>query len=172
MDEYYLIAEVQDVFGADGSVIVKSYSDFPERFADLDSVFFKFFGKSKSLEVEYSRESDGFIILKFRRFDSTEDVLFLIGKKLFITKDKLFKLPANYLYIHDLIDSEVYLESLFFGKLIDVVKLPGNDLYVIRKDNGREIMIPAVRKFVDNFDFENKKLMLSKEALIFDEDEN
>ncbi|MDX1699525.1 MAG: ribosome maturation factor RimM [Melioribacteraceae bacterium] len=172
MDDYYLIAEVQDVYGKDGAVIIKSYSDFPERFTNLEFVFFDFLGKTKRLEVEFSKEIDGSIILKFRNFDSVEDVLFLIGKYLYITEDILFKLPEHTHYVHDLIDSEVYLESMFFGKLTDVLKLPENDLFVVQKNNGNEIMIPAARKYIDFFDAKMKKLVLSKEAIIFDEDAN
>lgn len=172
MDDLYLIAEVQDVFGSDGSVIIKSFSDFSERFADLEKVFIDFFGKRREIEVEVTKENENHLIFKFRNFNSAEDVLFFIGKKLYVSKDNLFKLPEDSYYIHDLVSSEVFLDSLFFGKLVDVLKLPSNDLFVIRKEDGSEIMIPAVERYIQSFDANKKILFLDKECKIFEEDEN
>jgi len=172
LDEYYLIAEVENIFDEEGSVIVKSYSDFPERFFVLEKVAFEFFGKIKELEVEFAKKVDDLIILKFRRLNSAADVLFLKGKKLYVDEKGLFKLPHNTYYLHDLIDSDVIFNSSFFGKLVDVLKLPANDIYVIKRKNGNEVMLPAVRKFIDYFDAEDKKLYLSSEFRIFDEDAN
>ena len=140
MDEFYLIAEVENIFDQNGSVVIKSFSDFPERFFELDRVIFEFFGKSRELEIEFAKKVDDLIILKFRRFNSAKDVLFLLGKKLYVDEDRLYKLPDNTYYVHDLIDADVILNSLFFGKLVDVLKLPGNDIYVIMRKNGKEIM--------------------------------
>ena len=138
MDDLYLIAEVCGIYDSGGSVIVESYSDFPERFLKLQKVYIDFFGKIKELEIEFVYQNDDKFIFKFLRFDSESDVHFLLGKKLFLNKISLHKLPDNYFYIHDLMNCEVYLDSMFFGKLIDVLKLPANDVYVIKKNQVRK----------------------------------
>jgi 16S rRNA processing protein RimM len=170
LNDLYLIAEVIDIHNTDGSVIIKSFSDFSERFLELEKIVIDFFGKNRELDIEFAENIDNKIILKFRRFNSEEDVLFLIGKKLYINKQNLFNLPDNSFYIHDLLDCEVYLESSFFGKLIDVLKLPGNDVYVVQKDSGKEVMIPAVEKFIDFLSIDEKKIFLTQECKLLDED--
>lgn len=170
MNDLYLIAEVIDVHNNDGSVIIKSFSDFSERFLELEKIVIDFFGKYRELDIEFAENIDNKIILKFRRFNSEEDVLFLIGKKLYINKQNLIKLPDNSFYIHDLLDCEVYFESSFFGKLIDVLKLPGNDVYVVQKNSGKEVMIPAVEKFIDYLSIDEKKIFLTQECKLLDED--
>jgi 16S rRNA processing protein RimM len=172
LNDFYLIAEVQDFYSHDGSVIIKSFSDFSDRFFELNKVIIDFFGKPKELVVEFANMYDKLLVLKFNSINSNEDAQFLIGKKLYITKDKLYSLPEDTFYIHDLIDSDVYFENLFFGKLIDVLNLPGNDVYVIVKNNGDEIMIPAVRKFILKFNLQEKKMYLDSKCKIFFEDEN
>ena len=62
MDEFYLIAEVENIFDQEGSVVIKSFSDFPERFFELDKVIFEFFGKSRELEIEFAKKVDDLII--------------------------------------------------------------------------------------------------------------
>lgn len=172
MDDYYLIAEVLDIFSSDGSVIIKSFSDFSERFIELDKVCIDFFGKVKELDIEFTKENRKQFVVKFHRFNSEQDAQFLIGKKLYVSKENLFNTPEDTYYVHDLIGSDVYLDSLFFGKLVDVLKLPNNDVYVINKNDGKEILIPAVENFIKNINKNEKKIDLVPECKIFDEDEN
>lgn len=172
MDDYYLIAEIEDIYSTDGSVIIKSFSDFSKRFFELEKVFFDFFGKVKELNIESVEKIENTLIMKFRRFDSEEDVLFLIGKKLYVDEDNLYKLPADTYYIHDLVGSEIYINSEFFGKMVDVLKLQSNDVYVIQKDDGKEIMIPAVEEFVEKIMLEKNKIFLDPKCVMFDDDEN
>ena len=172
MDDIYLIAEITEIYDKGGSVIIHSFSDFSEHFFELEKVIIDFFGKQKELEVEFAKKIDNKFIFKFRGFNSEEDVSFLIGKKLYIKKENLYPLPKDNFYVHDLIGSDVYLNSLFFGKLIDVLKLPNNDIYVVEKLSGSEILIPAVEKFINEFDPDNKKLFLSEASKILVEDEN
>ena len=172
MDDFYLIAEVVDVYDSDGSVIVKSFSDFSERFNELDSVIIDFFGKPKAIDLEFVEKVDSNMILKFQRFRSAEDSFFLVGKKLYIPEEKLADLPQNVYYIHDLLGSEVFINSEFFGKLVDVLKLPSNDTYAIETKSGSEVLIPAVEEFIEHFNLNEKKLILSEKSKMFFEDEN
>lgn len=168
LDDFYLIGEVKSIYGPDGSVIIKSFSDFADRFFELERVVIDYFGKTKELEIEFAKETNNLLIFKFRRFNNEDDVLFLIGKKLYVSKENLFKLPDDTIYIHDLIDCEIYKDSLFFGKLIDVLSLPNNDVYVIEKNDGNEVMIPAVKKYIKKIVPEEKKIFLSIESEIFE----
>ncbi len=172
MNDFYLIAEIYDNFNSDGSVVIKSFSDFSERFFELKSVFIDFFGKEKELKIESVNEIDGSLRLKFFGFNSIEDIQFLIGKKLYVKKDQLYNLPLDTYYIHDLIDSKVYIENLFFGKLVDVLNLPSNDVYVIIKSDGSEVLIPAVKKYILDFNLDEKKMYLDPECKNFIDDEN
>ncbi len=172
MDEFFLIAEIVSIYASDGSVVLKSFSDFEERFFDLQKVFIDFFGNFKELKIEYIEEINGTIIVKFERFNDDEDVHNFLGKKLYISSDKLFRLPADMFYIHDIVGSMVFRDKKFFGKLIDVIIIPNNNIYVIENDEGRQVMIPAVEKYFSEIDVKNKKLVLSPESNIFDYDEN
>jgi 16S rRNA processing protein RimM len=167
LSDFFLIAEIIDFFDVDGSVIIKSFSDFPERFFKLKKVYVDFLGKQKELTVESTKKIDDIIVLKFERFNTNEDVRFLINKKLFVDSENLYKLPENSFYIHDLIGSEVFLENMFFGKMIDILQMQNQDVYVIKKIDDTEVLIPAVEKFFENILIEERKIFLSDEAKIF-----
>ncbi len=172
MDEFFLIAEIVSVYASDGSVVLKSFSDFEERFYDLQKVFIDFFGNFKELNIEYIEEINGTTIVKFERFNDNEDVHDFLGKKLYISSDNLYRLPKDMFYIHDLVGSMVYRNNKFFGKLIDVIIIPNNNIYVIENNEAQQVMIPAVEKYFSEIDVKNKKLILSPESNIFDYDEN
>ncbi|MFZ1291509.1 MAG: ribosome maturation factor RimM [Melioribacteraceae bacterium] len=171
MSDFFLIAEIIDTYNSDGSVIIKSFSDFPERFLKLKKVYIDFFGKKKELIVVQSKRINENFVLKFEKFNTADEVRFLVNKNLFVDSDNLYKLPEDSFYIHDLIESEVYFGTTFFGKMIDILKLQNNDVYVILNTNNEEILIPAVRKYFQQIVPEEKKIYLSQEAEIF-KDEN
>ena len=172
MDEFFLIAEIVSVYASDGSVVLKSFSDFEERFFDLQEVFIDFFGNFKKLYVEYVEKINGVLIIKFYKFNNEEDVRDFLGRRLYVNSKKLYKLPTDMFYIHDLIGSNVFRNKKFFGKLIDVIIIPDNNLYVIENDKKQQVMIPAVEKYFLEIDIKNKKLILSPESEIFNYDEN
>ncbi len=172
MDEFFLIAEIVSVYASDGSVVLKSFSDFEEHFFELQKVYIDFFGNFKQLVIEYVEEVNGTLIIKFEKFNNAEDVYNLLEKKLYIYSDQLHSLPDNMYYIHDLAGSKVYRNNKFFGKLIDVIIIPNNNIYVIENEVGQQVMIPAVEKYFLETDIKNKKIILSPESEIFDYDEN
>jgi len=171
LSDFFLIAEIIDTYNSDGSVIIKSFSDFPERFLKLKKVYIDFFGKKKELIVVQSKRINENFVLKFEKFNTADEVRFLVNKNLFVDSDNLYKLPEDSFYIHDLIESEVYFGTTFFGKMIDILKLQNNDVYVILNTNNEEILIPAVGKYFQQIIPEEKKIYLSQEAEIF-KDEN
>lgn len=169
MDNYFLIAEVSTVFDSTGSVVLKSFSDFPERFLKLKSVFIDYFGEKKSLLIELSKIVDKDIVIKFKGINSADDVQFVVGKKLYVDSANLYKLPDDSFYIHDLIGSDVFIGTKFFGKLTDVLTIPANDVYVIEHE-GKEVLIPVVQQYIKEFDEHIKKLFLTDlSRMLFDE---
>ncbi len=170
MNDYFLIAKVISVYGREGYVSVRSYSDFPERFDDLSKVYIDFFNDKKEFFVEkVLRKKDSFLI-KFRNFDNGEDCKILTGKEIFVDKENLYKLPEGHYYVHDLIGSTVYRNDVVFGKIKDVLPYPANDVYVI-DDNGKEILIPASFEFIESFDPEKKILILKPGDDFYEDDE-
>jgi len=173
VDDFFLIAKIVSAYGKDGFLKILSYSDFPERFFKLKKVFIDFFGEKKIFLVEkvkrQSRKSG--ILLKFKGFHNENEARILVGKEIYVDKNNLVKLPDGYFFIHDLIGSEVYRNDRKFGVLVDVLIYPANDVYVIEEAGGTEILIPAVKDYIEKFDPAGKVLILKPGSGIY-EDEN
>lgn len=170
MTDFYLIAKISSLYKSDGSVKITSYSDFPERFYNLNKVFIDFFGKYKEFIVESISEHKGSFVLKFKNFDSKEHSSDLLDKNIFVTKEELVALPEDTYFVHDLVGSIVYQGITVLGRIIDVYNLPANDVYVVEKEDGEELLIPAVSEFVERFDLNNKALYLVPGKDLYDED--
>lgn len=164
MDDFLLIAKIKSASGNDGSFGIDSFSDFPERFFRLTSVYIDVFGEKKEFVVEKVFEEKSKIFLKLRNFDSIDDIEFLIGKDIYISEYDAVELNENTYFIHDLLNSSVYFNSEFFGELKEVISLPANDVYVVHNSEGKEFLIPAVKNFIERFDAVNKRLYLKPGA--------
>jgi 16S rRNA processing protein RimM len=69
--------------------------------------------------------------------------------------------PGEY-FLSDLIGLDVFdTDSLRIGRVEDVFDMPGQDVLVIRTNDGREAMIPAVSEFLKDVDLESGRLVVS-----------
>jgi 16S rRNA processing protein RimM len=169
VSQFLLIAKVVSLYGKGGFVRIVSYSDFPERFYSLKQVYFDFFDEKKELVVEQVLKKKNSFLLKFRNFDSDKDSQILLKKEIFIDESDKVKLPKNYFFIHDIIGAAVYQKNKVLGKVVDVLSLPANDVFVI-KENENEILFPAVKKYIEKLDVEKRVLIIKDDINLYDED--
>ncbi len=172
MEDYYLIANIVSANGKNGFLNIESFSDFPERFFNLREIYIDFFGKKKKFLIEKVKYVNDKYAIKFVNFNSDEDAGILIGKDLFIDKEDLIELPENYFFIHDLIGSRVLRNSALFGKVIDVLNLPANDVFVIEDMQGKELLLPGNDNFIESFDTNSKTLVLKQGGDFYEDDED
>lgn len=172
MDDFFLIAEIKAVHSSGGFVLIDSFSDFSERFFKLKSVFIEVFGLKKEFFVENAIEVNGRVALKFKNFDSAEDVKILIGTKIFVDEKNSVKLSKDTYFVHDLIGSGVFRNGSLIGHIEDVLAYPANDVYLIATSDNRKIMVPAVKDFIKSIEPVKKKIELVDDCDLLYDDEN
>lgn len=170
MKDFYLIAKVVSVFGKQGYVKIKSFSDFPERFSGLKKVYIDFFGDKKVFNVESLVKNKGNLLLRFSNFSTAEDAAILINRDVYVDEENIVELPEFTFFIHDLIGSEVIEEGKSLGTITDVQAFPANDVYVVQEADGKELLIPAVKEIIESFDPVKKILVLKPGSSLYDED--
>ena len=78
-----------------------------------------------------------------------------------MTREFAVPLKENEYYISDLIGMEVYLEDgKYFGTLKDVMETGANDVYVVHLEEGKEVLIPAIKDCIKEVDVENGKMVV------------
>jgi 16S rRNA processing protein RimM len=170
--EYFVIAKIISVEGDKGFVKINSFSDNPDRFRKLGKVYIDFWGEKKKLLLQSVKQKKENIFIEFKEFDNDESAQILIGKEIFVDDKDLLKLPKGHYFIHDIIGCDVLRNGAEFGKVTDVYSLTSNDVYVIRKSNGDEILIPAVHEFIENIDVPRKIVTLKPGKGFYEDDED
>jgi 16S rRNA processing protein RimM len=169
--DYFLIARIISTYGKNGFLKITSFSDFPDRFFDLGKVFIDFFDDKKEFQVERVEKSKDFFTIKFKNFNNDTDVNVLIGKDIFVSSEDAVKLPENYYFIHDFLESRVYRNNMEFGIIKNILHYPANDVLVIEDHEGSEVLIPAVTGYIESFDPEKKVLVLKPGGELYEDED-
>lgn len=153
------IGKITRTRGLKGEVVISPYTDDPDRFFLLKEVWVSGEKVSKIFQIEKVKKFKQKIFLKFQEINSPEAAKPLVNSFLEIDKENLLPLPQNRYYIFDIIGLKVLTtQKEKIGIIKDVVNLPANDVYVVRKGE-KEYNIPAVKEVVKEIDLE-KKIMI------------
>jgi len=110
---------------------------------------------STVLKIESVKFFKQFVILKFQGLDRIEDVEKYCRYSLMVTRENAVRLGRDEYFVADLIGLTVKNEDgAKIGILSDVMETGANDVYVIRLDDGRELLLPAIRQCVLKVDIE------------------
>ncbi|MDY2699478.1 MAG: ribosome maturation factor RimM [Lachnospiraceae bacterium] len=146
MENLLQVGVISSTHGVRGEVKVFPTTDDVKRFKKLKEVFLDTGKEHITLQIETVKFFKQFAILKFKGFDSINEIEKYKGKSLFVTRENAVKLKKDEYFIADLIDMQVINEDgSFRGTLKDVIETGANDVYVVLCEDGREILIPAIK---------------------------
>ena len=101
------------------------------------------------LHVESCKFFKQFAILKFKEFNNINEVEQYKHCGLYVEREDAVKCEEDEYYIADLVGCTVYNEDdSELGDLIDVIQTGANDVYVVRMESGKELMIPAIKECI------------------------
>ena len=138
---HFKIGQIVNTQGLKGEVRVYPFTDDIYRFDDLEEFYL---GKDLETkwEVERVRYKGNMVIMYVSREDSRE-------------------LEEGEFFIADMIGMDVYtLDNNHIGTLKDVLQYAANDVYVIKSNDGKEFLIPAITKFVPTIDINERKMII------------
>jgi 16S rRNA processing protein RimM len=80
---------------------------------------------------------------------------------MFVSREESRNLEEGEFFIADMIGIKVFtIDGEEVGVLEDVLQYAANDVYVIKKLNGDEVLIPAIMKFVPTIDMNERKMII------------
>jgi len=152
--EKILIGKIVNAVGLKGEVKVYNYAGSPDRYESLDEVILlKHTAKrdeEETREIENVRYQGNMVILKLKGVNDRNQSEALKNTELYITEDELEELPEDTYYVKDLIGLSVDDEGEYghIGTLKDVIQSGPQDIYLVKTDAGKEVMIPCVKEFI------------------------
>jgi len=127
--------------GVYGEIKVISLTDYPDRFKKFQSLFLEGARDcGKWVEVEGGKVQGDHVILKLRGTNDRTTAEALRGFFLKVEREEYPDLPEGKEYIFNLIGLDVKtVEGHSVGSLIDIIQLPGQDVYVV--DTGKRAVL-------------------------------
>lgn len=161
MEDMLQVGVITQTHGIRGEVKVFPTTDDAARFKKLKKVTLDNGKERRELEIASVKFFKNLVILKFKGIDNINDVEKYKKAPLYVTREDAVPLGENEYFIADLIGLKVISdEGEALGILDDVLQTGANDVYVVKRDNGEEILVPAIKDCVKNVDIEGKEITL------------
>lgn len=155
------VGKIVNTHSLKGEVKVISSTDFEEERFKKGSKLLITRGNQliREVVVQSYRNHKNFLLVKFEGIDSVEEAEKLKNLQIKIDSDKVGELEENEFYFHQIIGCEVFDENdKNLGEIIDILTPGANDVWVIKGENGKEILIPYIEDVVKKIDITSKKV--------------
>ncbi len=156
MEGLLQVGAISSTHGVRGEVKVFPTTDDVKRYSKLKEVILGEGSMAPLLHVESVKYQKNMVIVKFKEYNSLNEVENLRGKNLYVTRENAVKLNKNEYFVADLIGLNVIDEAKNIkGTLKDVMPTGANDVYIIELEDGRELLLPAIKDCIKEVDISN-----------------
>ena len=161
MEQFLQVGVISSTHGLRGEVKVFPTTDDAARFQTLKNVVLDTGREKLDLEIQSVRFFKQFVIVKFKGIDNINDIEMYKQRELWVPREEAQELDEDEYYIADLIGMDVVLEDgSHFGTLKDVMETGANDVYVVKDENGKEVLLPAIKECILDVDVEKNSMTI------------
>ncbi len=153
------VGVVTSPHGVHGEVKVFPTTDDNLRFKKLKTCFLDNGKVLTPVTVCGCKFFKNMVILKFQDINDMDAAQRLRQCKLLVTRDQAVKLETDEYFIADLIGCEVVtVDGRMLGCVQEVLTTNANDVYVVKKPDGKELLIPVIKQCVKKIDVNKKQI--------------
>lgn len=161
MKQLMEIGQIVNTYGIKGLVKVVPFTDTISRFEELETIYVETKKGLETFEIEEVKYSKNTVLLKLKGIDDINIAENYRNCYLKIDRENAVKLPEDTYFIVDLLDMMVETDGgENLGNIIDVYPTGSNDIYVVRNEEGKQILLPAISQVVRKVDIQNKKMIV------------
>lgn len=162
MEEYFEIGQIVNTTGLKGFLKVKPFTDDITRFNNLKTIYILINNDLQEFSIEQVKYIKNLVLLKLKGIDSIEDAEKYRNYYLKINKKDAVPLEEGSYFIADILKCKVYTENNeYLGILNDVFSTKSNDVYVVKDESGKQILLPGIKTVIKTVDIENKKIIVN-----------
>jgi 16S rRNA processing protein RimM len=155
LPEQLQIGRILGPHGIRGELRVYPLTDDPTRFDRLKTCLLEGApGSPPSVcRCVGARNQQGLVLLRLEGVDDRDAAEKLKGRHLLVDRKDAVKLPENAYFICDLVGCRVEtLDGEDLGTLEEVLATGSNDVYLVRRPDTRDLLIPALKTVVRSVD--------------------
>lgn len=161
MTKYLEIGQIVNTFGIKGMVKVMPFTENIERFSKMKTVYVKNKKENKKYEIEEVKYHKNMVLIKFKGIENPEQADLLRQSYLLVDRADEEPLEEGTYYIVDMIGLEVYTEEgELLGILADIFNTGSNDIYVVKNELGKQILLPSIPDVIKKIDMPNRKVIV------------
>jgi 16S rRNA processing protein RimM len=144
---YLSVGFLRRPHGVRGEIIMDLHTDFPERMKKGRKLFI---GEEHTpATMENVRTHGKGLLVKLKGVDTPEEAGLYRNQWAYVRKQDAPSLPEGQYYKHELFGLRVVDEEDHpLGELVEIIETGANDVYVVRDDSGREILLPAISSVI------------------------
>lgn len=143
--------------GIRGEMRVIPLTDFPDRFEGLKTAM----AGDELLHISQVRYHKKFVLLRFEEYPTREAAMRLTGRTLTVSREEAVPLAEGEFYTFDIIGLSVEnIHGEAMGTVENVLRTGSNDVYAVRSSDGKETLIPALKRVVKNIDLANGRMVV------------
>jgi 16S rRNA processing protein RimM len=140
---YLAVGFLRRAHGVRGEMIMDVHTDFPERLKSGKKLFVG--DEHKTMSVSAVRPHAKGLLIKFKGIETPEAAGQLRNQWVYVKAADVPSLPEGQLYLHELFGFAVVDEAgNSLGELVEIIETGANDVYVVRNDAGKDILLPAI----------------------------
>ena len=159
--KYFEIGQIVNTFGIKGMVKVNPFTDDISQFEKMNSILIDKKGTLIEMQIEEVKYSKNQVLLKLKGIETIEEAEKYRNCYLKLPREKAKKLPEGTYFIADLIGVDVYTEEgNLLGKVEDIYNSGASDIYVIKNELGKQILLPATKEVIKQIDLEQEKIIV------------
>ncbi|MFD4504278.1 ribosome maturation factor RimM [Streptomyces sp. NPDC058457] len=166
-----VVARIGRAHGIKGEVTVEVRTDEPELRLAPGAVLATDPASAGPLTIETGRVHSGRLLLRFEGVKDRTGAETLRNTLLIaeIDPEELPEGEDEY-YDHQLIDLDVVTEDgTEVGRITEISHLPSQDLFIVERPDGSEVMIPFVEEIVVEIDLEEQKAVVAPPPGLIDD---
>ena len=152
---YLAIGFLRRPHGVSGEIIMDLHTDFPERIKSGRKVYI---GETYQAEtIESVRVHGKGLLVTLSGCKTPETVGRFRNQWVYVKTGEVPPLPKGQHYKYELINLDVVDDDGNpLGKLVEILETGANDVYIVRNESGREILLPAIPSVILNVDMESR----------------
>ncbi|MEU9623844.1 MULTISPECIES: ribosome maturation factor RimM [unclassified Streptomyces] len=166
-----VVARIGRAHGIKGEVTVEVRTDEPELRLAPGAVLATEPAGAGPLTIETGRVHSGRLLLRFEGVRDRTAAEALRNTLLIADVDpaELPEDPEEF-YDHQLMDLDVVLaDGTEVGRITEITHLPSQDLFIVERPDGSEVMIPFVEEIVTEIDLDEQRAVITPPPGLIDE---
>lgn len=157
MEEYFEIGQIVNTSGLKGILKIKPFTDDIKKFSNLKTIYIKTKSGLTEFKIEQVRYVKNMVMLKLAGIDTIEEAEKYRNLYIKILRDQEEELEEGSYYVVDILGCKVNTDAnQELGKIVDVFQTGSNDVYVVKDEQGKQILLPAIKEVIKNVDVKNK----------------